>query len=223
VQWAGGWSSRAKYEMPESHKWEGAVAGSTKRLASRYYQLKAGYCHIGHYFHWAKVRPTAQCWWCRCRSQTRDHLFKVCSEWKMQQKILWAEVQKETGRWKSRWKIQGLLADGRCSQAVLDFLTATDVGRRVLSEEHARSEGSEWELRECRERGKEGEAESGELGAEAEAGEEPRGTTPPRRAPSGRPSRRCVGRRTGGKREGEEPAQDPGPPCRWEVQLGGRY
>jgi len=29
--------------------------------------------------------------------QTRDHLLKVCPEWKLQQKVLWAEVQKETG------------------------------------------------------------------------------------------------------------------------------
>jgi len=83
------------------------------------------------YFRWAKVRPDALCWWCKCPSQTRDHLFKVCPEWKVQQKVLWVEVQKETGRWKSRWKIRDLLADKRCRKAVLDFLTATDVGRLV--------------------------------------------------------------------------------------------
>jgi len=32
---------------------------------------------------------------CRCPTQTRDHLFKVCPDWKAQQKILWAEVRKE--------------------------------------------------------------------------------------------------------------------------------
>jgi len=26
----------------------------------------------------------------------------MCPEWKAQQKILWAEVKKETGRWKDR-------------------------------------------------------------------------------------------------------------------------
>ena len=31
----------------------------------------------------------------------------------------------------SRWKIRDLLADERCSQAVLDFLSTTDVGRLV--------------------------------------------------------------------------------------------
>ena len=38
-------------------------------------------------------------------------------------------------RMKSRWKIWDLLADRRCSQAVLDFLSTTDVGRLVPAEE----------------------------------------------------------------------------------------
>jgi len=149
-QWAGGRTSKKKCKMPESHKPDSTVAGSTKRLASRYQQLKTGHARTGQYLHLAKARPTAQCWWCRCPSQTRDHLFKVCPEWKMQQKILWAEVLKETKRWKSRWTVRDLLADGRCAQAVLDFLSSTDVGRLVppLEEGDAGSEASEWELRE---------------------------------------------------------------------------
>jgi len=53
----------------------------------------------------------------------------VCPERKAQQKIPQADVCKEAGRGKSRFKIRGLLADVRCSQEVLDFLSATDVGR----------------------------------------------------------------------------------------------
>jgi len=49
----------------------------------------------------------------------------------VQQKILWAEVQKETGRRKSWWTVRDQLADGRYGQAVLDFLSYTDVGRLV--------------------------------------------------------------------------------------------
>jgi len=84
-------------------------------------------------------------------------------------------VRKETGRWKSRWKIWDLLADGRCSQAVLDFLSTTDVRIRVPAEEDAESEASEWELREHREREEERDAGAEVLGAEGElgAGEEP--------------------------------------------------
>jgi len=64
----------------------------------------------------------------------------------------------------------GPLADERCSQAVLVFLTATDVGRRVLAEEDAGSEASEWELRERREQEEGREAEAVALGAEGELG-----------------------------------------------------
>ena len=148
-QWAGGRTSKAKYRMPKSQKPDGTVAGSSKRLASRLYQVKTGHCLSGQYLNWTKNRPTPQCWWCRCPTQTREHLFKVCPEWKAQQKILWAEVRKETGRWKDRWKIRDLLVDERCSLAVLDFLSSTDVGRQVPAEEgDAVNEVSEAELRE---------------------------------------------------------------------------
>ena len=61
---------------------------------------------------------------------------------------------------------------GRCGQAVLDFLSSTDVGRLVppLEEGDARSEVSEWELRERREREEEREVEAEELGAVGELG-----------------------------------------------------
>jgi hypothetical protein len=62
------------------------------------------------------------------------------------------------------------LADERCSRAVLDFLSTTDVGRRVPApaEEDTQSEVSEWELRERREREEESRAEDEELGAAVE-------------------------------------------------------
>jgi len=96
----------------------------------------------------------------------------VCPEWKIQQKILWAEVQKETGRWKIRWKIRDLPADGRCGQVVLDFLSSTDVRRLVppLEEGDAGSQASEWERREHRGREEGRETEAEELGAVGELG-----------------------------------------------------
>jgi len=156
-----GWRPDLQDEVQSAEKPDGTVAGSTKRLASRFYQLKTGRCLTGQYLQWTMNRPTAQCWWCRCPTQTRDHLFKVCPEWKAQQKVLGAEVRKESGRWKSRWKIWDLLADGRCGQAVLYFLSSTVVGRLVLSEDEvgAGSKASEWELRERWEREEERRAE----------------------------------------------------------------
>ena len=65
---------------------------------------------------------------------------------------------RKLGGGRDRRKIRDLLADERCSRAVLDFLNSTDVGRRVPAEEDAVSEVSEAELREF----------LGELGAEVE-------------------------------------------------------
>jgi len=95
-QWAGGRTSK-KYRMPKSQRPDDTVAGSIKKLASRFYQIKTGFCLPGQYLNWTKNWPTPQCWWCRYPNQTREHLFKECPEWKAQQKILWAEVRKETG------------------------------------------------------------------------------------------------------------------------------
>ena len=110
-----------------------------------------------------KSRPTPQCWWCASGTLTRDHLFKGCVEWMDQQRTLWAEARKETGRWKSRWKVRDLLAHERCSRAVLDFLSTKDVGRWVPApaEEDAQSKASEWELRGRRGREEERRAEDG--------------------------------------------------------------
>jgi ribonuclease HI len=169
-QWAGARISSHKYKMPRQQRPDQTIARSTKRLASRFYQLKTGHYLSGRYLNWTKKRPTAQCWWCPYRIQTREHDLKVCPAWKEQQRTLWTEVRKETGQGKSRWKVRDLLADERCSRAVLDFLSTTDVGRRVPApaEEDAQSEASEWELRERREREEERRAEAEGLGAEVE-------------------------------------------------------
>jgi hypothetical protein len=64
------------------------------------------------------------------------------------------------------------LADTRCSQPVLDFLSTTDVGRRIPppAEDDAQSEASEWQPRERRARDgeEEGRVEAEELAAEGE-------------------------------------------------------
>jgi hypothetical protein len=98
-----------------------APAKTNKRLAAWFYQLKTGHCLTGQCLKWTKNRPTAKCWWGQYKTQTREHLFKNCPQWKHQQKILWAAGRKETGRGKDRFKIRDLFADERCSQVILDF------------------------------------------------------------------------------------------------------
>ena len=113
---------------------------------------------------WTQNRPTAQCWSCRYRAQTRDHLFKDAPSGSPSRRSCGRRCWGGAGRKKSRWKIRDLLADGRCSQAVLDFLSTTDVGRLVPPEEDAGREVSEWERRVYREREDERRAEVEVLG-----------------------------------------------------------
>jgi len=97
--------SKKKYKMPKSQRPDGTVAGSTKRLAVRYYPLKTGHCLTGEYLHWTKSRPTPQWWWCQCPTQT----------WKEEQRTLGEEVYKEMGRGRWRWKAHELFAESGCS------------------------------------------------------------------------------------------------------------
>ena len=76
---------------------------------------------------------------------------------------------KESGRRKSRVKIWGLIADVRCSQAVLDFLSTADVGRLIPAEEDVGSEVSEWKLQERKEREEERRVEAKEPGVGGES------------------------------------------------------
>jgi len=79
-------------------------------------------------------------------------------------------VWKETGKRRERWKVHELFAELTCSQALLDFLSSTDIGKIVPAEEgdNAESEASEWELRERAEQEEERMVEAETLGMEVE-------------------------------------------------------
>jgi len=139
--------------------------------------MKTGHCLTGQYLAWTTRRPDATCWWGQYSIQTREHLFKNCPQWRSQQKTLWTTVLKETRklpgpiRGRGRTSIAELLADERCSQAVLQFFATADVGRTsgpsvAEDEEDAASEASEWEARDQAERAWEMREEEERLGAE---------------------------------------------------------
>jgi len=77
-------------------------------------------------------------------------------------------VQEESRRAKSQFKDPGPPYRQEGSQAILDFLSTTDVARLVPAEDDTGSEASEWERRERREREEERRVEAEELGAREE-------------------------------------------------------
>jgi len=146
-EWAEGRITARKYSLPADQRPGRAIAGSTKRLANRPV-LPAEDGALPD-LKWPKNQADAKCRWCPCKVQTREHLFKNCPRWKLQQKTLWAEVRRGAGWGKNRFKIRDLFTDERCTRAILDFLRVTEVGRRgkkneiVEPVENDRREGSE--------------------------------------------------------------------------------
>jgi hypothetical protein len=72
--WSGGRVATKEYRLPREERPDKTVAGSSKRLASRFYQLKTGL--TGQCLEWTRNKPTAKCWWYPYRTQTWDHVFK---------------------------------------------------------------------------------------------------------------------------------------------------
>jgi len=65
-------------------------------------------------------------------AQTWEDLFRHCSLWRDQQKVLWKAVGKVTG-WKAgrcqHVQASELFSMEQCDQAVMNFLATTDVGK----------------------------------------------------------------------------------------------
>jgi len=134
------------YVLRKKGKPDPTPARAEKRMAARYYQLMSGHALTGVYLKSTDNRPDDHCWWCdpdniSSTPQTRDHLFKHCSRWKDQQAQLWARVTEEARRGKRKWRVRDLLADERCSPAVLDFLRTTYIGRSAPPVEENRGRG----------------------------------------------------------------------------------
>jgi len=107
-------------------------AEASKAVASRFYQLRIGHALVGPYLKKIGKHASDTCWWCdHGVKQSREHLYKCCKKWKSQQAILWAEVRKKIKKRKGQVQISELFVEGKCSQAVLDFLRSTGVGRTV--------------------------------------------------------------------------------------------
>jgi len=112
---------------------------SKKSIAARFYQLKTGHALTGKYLRRIGKRRDMKCWWCGHEYQTRDHLFKCCKRWKREQKRLWVDgkegedgyegIEKVMKKPKISLPVSLVFAEEKCTQALLDFLYHTDVGR----------------------------------------------------------------------------------------------
>jgi len=76
-------ASRHGYYIPWTKNSINSMLGKTsKKYASRYYQLKVGHGAVGTYLFGIGAIDTPQCWWCREPIQTVEHLYTKCRRWR---------------------------------------------------------------------------------------------------------------------------------------------
>ena len=140
-----------KPSQPFSYRLKGKVGNtrpipmtSVNSLAAKFYRLKFGHLPTGVFLSRFGHRDDDKCWRCGWNmSQTWEHLFRHCSRWKDQQKMLWKKVGQERGRKADRCghvQASEICTILECVQAVMDCVAATEV-RKFLPEW---SSGMEW-------------------------------------------------------------------------------
>jgi len=88
-----------------------------------------GHAFTGQYLQWTTSHPTAQCWWYERPNTTKTRF--TSSRTARHGKNGRRRYGLQSGSNQGGVGIGPYFADERCSQAVLDFLATTDVGRTV--------------------------------------------------------------------------------------------
>jgi len=102
------------------------IATADKRIGVRFYQLTIAHQLTGKYLV-SSMRSSLKSCWCSYRTERRKMHFKRCPHGKRQWIVPWAEVLRETGRWKNQFKLRDLADEGP-SRVRFNFFSTTDVG-----------------------------------------------------------------------------------------------
>jgi hypothetical protein len=117
-------------------KWgiQKALQKIPKCKAVVFLQLASGHALIGTHLIRIKKKESDICWWCDSgRKQTRGHLFRRCRAWRRELLDLKKKVERLKGRRRgrgARLKVVSLFQDEQLTDAVLEFLEQTEIGRR---------------------------------------------------------------------------------------------
>jgi hypothetical protein len=129
-----------------------AIFQVTKRLSSRFFQLKIGHAITATYLNRIQKMNNTHCWWCSNRKQTVEHQFFNCRRWRKQRKKFYEEIVKlGLSRPQNGDKIDKnkLFNNSQAYNAILAFLDATDIGLRannIKEEEEEAYNQDSWDL-----------------------------------------------------------------------------
>jgi len=152
-------TSNRKYRPSDKQKPDATVAKANERLVSRFHQLKTGHYLTGQNLAWT-TRRTPPTGGVSTRFRLGSTSSRIAPSGRASRRLFGQPSSKRPARsppprGRDRTSIAELLADERRSQAVLEFLATTDVGRisgPPVADEDASSEALEWEEREQAER-----------------------------------------------------------------------
>ncbi len=106
------------------------LLGSTsKKYASRYFQLKTGHGAIGTFLARIGVIESPECWWCGEAEQSVEHLYTKCRKWRRQRRKLTRSLSAKKISWQG-WTEKKVLAklvadENPCDYAMLHGLFLT--------------------------------------------------------------------------------------------------
>jgi ribonuclease HI len=133
-------NNRPNYIPPTQQKPDPTAMATSKRLASRYYQLKMGHAITGEYLKRINSTNNHRCWWCNNgERQTLKHLIKDCHKWRKTR----AKLKKEINT--AIWNHKGtghIFADRKNTLAILKVLEAIEIGNKTSEKEMAEKKES---------------------------------------------------------------------------------
>jgi len=131
-----------KFEWNKKLAMNSTLRDTPKRDAQVFWQFSCGHALTGDYLkHKIKKTDDDTCWHCNGgQPQTRSHLIERCAAFKEERKELRANIRKvfqkeaqkdkkKKPRWKGRAPVREMFAKECLTEAVLEFLKATKIGR----------------------------------------------------------------------------------------------
>ena len=119
------------YKPAEELRQDPVAAAASKRVASRYYQLKIGHAAVGEFLQRRDAQASAACRWCQASRESVGHLLFECWEWQRQRRtlrgdLIQAKMQYPTAA--EEIPEARLFGNRKAMKALLAFIATTGVG-----------------------------------------------------------------------------------------------
>lgn len=131
-------NQRFKLDLNSSLRLNKEIFTVSKRLSSRFFQLKIGHAITAVYLKRIKKSEYSRCWWCNNRNQTIEHLLFECRKWRKERQDFYKDLEASKVSKPSENSKEAklkLFNNPQAFKAILSFLNATKIGIKSEYEE----------------------------------------------------------------------------------------